>query len=56
LTGVALIAALCADRPRLMETFRRAPAWAVAVCMGVLLFVAELFGVDSKIPFIYFQF
>ena len=56
LAGIALIAALCEDRLPLHEWVRRAPAWAVAGCLGTLLFVAEIFGVDSNIPFVYFQF
>ena len=56
LTGVALLAALSMQRLNLLDAVRRAPAWAVAGCLGILLFVAELFGVDSNIPFIYFQF
>ncbi len=56
LAGIALIVALCEDRLPLTEWVRRAPAWAVAGCLGTLLFVAEIFGVDSNIPFVYFQF
>jgi hypothetical protein len=56
LAGIALIAALCEDRMPLLEAVGRAPAWAVAGCLGTLLFVAEIFGVDSNIPFVYFQF
>jgi alginate O-acetyltransferase complex protein AlgI len=56
LTGVALLAALSLQRLSLLDAVRRSPAWAVAVYLGMLLFVVELFGVDAKIPFIYFQF
>ncbi len=56
LTGFALIAAVAEDRLPLVEWVRRSPAWAVAGCLGTLLFVAEIFGVESNIPFVYFQF
>lgn len=56
LTGLALIGALGEDRIPLMDWLRRAPAWAVVGCLGALLFVVEIFGVDSNIPFVYFQF
>jgi D-alanyl-lipoteichoic acid acyltransferase DltB (MBOAT superfamily) len=56
LAGVSLLAALWEDQWPLLESVRRAPAWAVAGCLGTLLFVAEIFGVDGNIPFVYFQF
>jgi alginate O-acetyltransferase complex protein AlgI len=56
LTGISLLAALWVDLRPLLGWVRRAPAWAVAGCLGTLLFVAEVFGVDGNIPFVYFQF
>ena len=56
LTGISLLAALWEEQRPLLGWVRRAPAWAVAGCLGTILFVAEVFGVDGNIPFVYFQF
>jgi alginate O-acetyltransferase complex protein AlgI len=56
LAGIALLAALWEDQRPLIESVRRAPTWAVATCLGTLLFAVEIFGVEGNIPFVYFQF
>jgi len=56
LTLAGLAVALVEERVPLLEAIERAPAWAVASCLGMLLFVVELFAVDANIPFVYFQF
>jgi hypothetical protein len=56
LTVAGLAVALSEERVPLLEAIERAPAWVVAGCLGMLLFVVELFAVDANIPFVYFQF
>jgi hypothetical protein len=56
LAGISLLAALWEEQRPMIESVRRAPAWALAGCLGTLLFVVEIFGVDGNIPFVYFQF
>jgi hypothetical protein len=56
LAAAALIIAILEERFSLGERVSRAPVWAVAAMIGVLLFVVELFGQDAALPFIYFQF
>jgi len=56
LTAAGLIVALVEERVPLLEAVERAPGWVAAGCLGMLLFVVELFAVDANIPFVYFQF
>jgi alginate O-acetyltransferase complex protein AlgI len=56
LTLAGLAVALVEEHVPLLEAIERAPGWAVASCLGTLLFVVELFAVDLNIPFVYFQF
>ncbi len=56
LTLAGLAVALVEEHVPLLEAIERAPGWAVASCLGTLLFVVELFAVDANIPFVYFQF
>ncbi len=57
LAGIALVMALVEEHLSLLERILRAPAWAHAVALALLLFCLEIFGVfDVAIPFVYFQF
>ena len=56
LTGIALLAALLAERQAFLDRIERVPPWALAGCLGGLLFVVEIFGLDANLPFVYFQF
>jgi alginate O-acetyltransferase complex protein AlgI len=57
LAATALVVAVAEEKWDWFERLIRAPAWAYAAAVSLLLFCIEIFGVvDVSIPFVYFQF
>ena len=51
-----LLLAVLEERYGWFDRVVRGPAWAYAATVALLLFMAEVLAVDTKVPFIYFQF
>ena len=55
--GLALVLAILEEKFDWFERVLKAPAWAYASALALMLFCVEVFGViDASIPFVYFQF
>ena len=53
----SLVLAILEEKLDWFERLMKAPVWAYASAMALMLFCLEVFGViDARIPFIYFQF
>jgi D-alanyl-lipoteichoic acid acyltransferase DltB (MBOAT superfamily) len=57
LIAITVVLALCEERFDWFERLVKAPAWAYATALAILLLCLELIGVtDVAVPFVYFQF